>query len=69
MAKISNEQSTEAAQKNTEKQLECRAFAPEALSRLQTKNGELNKIMKKEIIYIMFSVFLVLDDNKMKKDF
>jgi hypothetical protein len=39
-----------------------------ALSRLQTKNGELNKITKKEILSIVFSVFLVSDDDKTKKD-
>jgi hypothetical protein len=38
------------------------------LSRLQTKHGKLNKITKKEILSIMFYVFLVLDDDKMKKD-
>jgi hypothetical protein len=30
--------------------------------------GDLSKITKKEILSIMFSAFLVLDDNKMKKD-
>jgi hypothetical protein len=43
-------------------------LAPAALNRLQTKNGELNKIIKKEILSIMLSVFLVLDDDKMNKD-
>jgi hypothetical protein len=38
------------------------------LSSLQTKNSELNKITKNEIISIMFSVFLVLDEYKIKKD-
>jgi hypothetical protein len=68
MATISNEQSFEAGQNNIEKQLEYRALAPAALSRMQTKNGELNKITKKDILSIMFSVFLVLDYDKMKKD-
>jgi hypothetical protein len=67
-AAISNEQSTEAAHMKIENQLEYHALAPAALSRLQTKNGELNKITKKEILSIMFSVFLVLDDSKMRKD-
>jgi hypothetical protein len=43
-------------------------LAPAALGRLQTKNGKFNKNKKKEIPSIMFSVFLVLDDDKMKKD-
>jgi hypothetical protein len=68
IATISNEQITEEAQKKIENQLEYCALAPVALSRLQTKNGELNKIKKKDIIYIMFSLFLVLDNNKIKKD-
>jgi hypothetical protein len=68
MVTTSNAQSTYAAQKKIEKQLEYRALAPAALIRLQTKNGELNKIKKKDIIYIMFSLFLVLDNNKIKKD-
>jgi hypothetical protein len=58
----SNAQSTDAAQKKIEKQLEYRALAPAALIRLQTNNGELKKITKKENLSIMFSVFLVLDD-------
>jgi hypothetical protein len=44
MVTLSNEHSTEAAQKKIEKQLEYRALAPMALSRLEKKNGELNKI-------------------------
>jgi hypothetical protein len=68
MATISNEQSTEAAKHKMEKQLEYRALAPVALDRLQTKNDDLNKITKKEIPSIMLSVFLVLDDNTIKKD-
>jgi hypothetical protein len=68
MATILNEESTEAAQKKIEKQLEYRALAPAAWSRLQTKNDRLNKITKKEIISIMLSVFLVLDNDKIKKD-
>jgi hypothetical protein len=39
MAKISNEQSTEAAQNKIEKHLEYRALALAALSKIQTKNG------------------------------
>jgi hypothetical protein len=69
MAKIWNEQSIDTAKKKTNKQLEYRALAPVNLSRLKTKNGELNKITKKEILSIMFSVFLVLDDDNMKKNF
>jgi hypothetical protein len=68
IATIYNEQSTEAAQKKIEKQLEYRALAPVALSRLQTNNDELQKITKKEILSIMLSVLLVLVDDKMKKD-
>jgi hypothetical protein len=68
MVTTSNAQSTYAAQKKIEKQLEYRALAPAALIRLQTKNGELNKITKKENISIMLSFFLVFDDDKMKKD-
>jgi hypothetical protein len=46
IATISNEQSTEATQKKIKKQLEYRALAPAALSRLETKNDEINKITK-----------------------
>jgi hypothetical protein len=48
--------------------MEYHALALSALTRLHTKNGDLNKITKKEILSIMFSVFLVLDNDKMKHD-
>jgi hypothetical protein len=38
------------------------------LTRLQKKNGELKKITKKDILSIIFSVCLVLEDVKMNKD-
>jgi hypothetical protein len=44
-------------------------LSPAALSKLQSKKGDPWKITKKEIMSILYSVFLTLDVNTKKKDY
>jgi hypothetical protein len=68
MATISNEQSNDPAQKKIKLQVICRALAPYALTKLAAKDGNPAKITKKEILSILFSVFLTLEEEKNKKE-
>jgi hypothetical protein len=67
MATISNEQSNEAAQKKIELQVMYRARASSALTKLAAKSDNPAKITKKEILSILFSVFLILEEEKKLK--
>jgi hypothetical protein len=67
MATLTNGQSSERAQQRVEKQLEYRTVVPVALEKLEGENGELNKIIKNEILSIMYFYFLVLGNDKKNK--
>jgi hypothetical protein len=68
MATISNELSKDAAQKKIELQAMYHVIAPSALNKLTAKDGNPTKITKKEILSILFSVFIILEEEKNKKE-
>jgi hypothetical protein len=67
MATISNEQSNDAARKNIELEDMYCVLAPSALTKLAARNGNPTNITKKEILSIIFSVFIILQEDKNKK--
>jgi hypothetical protein len=68
VADISNEKSGYAAENNIELQAMYRALSPSTLTNLAAINGNPIKITKKEIFSILFSVFLILEEEKNKKE-
>jgi hypothetical protein len=68
MATISNDQSNDNAQMKIELQAMYRAIAPSTLTNLAVKSGKPTKITKKEIVSVIFSVFLILEEEKHKKE-
>jgi hypothetical protein len=67
MATISNEQINDADQKKIELQAMHRVLAPSALTKLMVKNEHPTKITKKDILSTLFSVFLILEEEKNRK--
>jgi hypothetical protein len=57
----------EEAQKKVELQIAYRELPPAVLIKLQSKNGDPSKRTKKEIVCIIYSLFLALQKDKNKK--